>query len=408
MTTMRKKTPYQSILAWNSVEITGCPLSWSPINRIFIFLCYFGRRAREAADPWKAPMPDHGRILNKNEQMRNFPILVLMYLSATINTFAQQRPHYTQYILNNYVLNPAISGIENYTDVKLSSRNQWVGIDGAPSTFYATVHAPIGKPDFRTTATSFDMKGENPRGKQYWTEYQTAPAHHGIGMTMMNYRTGYINRFSINATYAYHLPLGLRTTLAAGFGAGVSNTNVDRSKITLANPIDPAIGSGTGEIRKTRPELNVGLWLYGADYFVGLSAQQVIPTDFNLVDNSLYKSTTVPHLIATAGYRFFLSDDITLLPSVMTRYIASMPMALDVNLKAQYRDRLWIGGSFRRSEGFAGMAGVNVSQSFNVSYSYDLNNSRYLLGTMHRGSHEIVLGFLLNNRYADMCPRNVW
>ena len=37
---------------------------------------------------------------------------------------AQQRPHYTQYILNNYVLNPAISGIENYTDVKLSATDQ--------------------------------------------------------------------------------------------------------------------------------------------------------------------------------------------------------------------------------------------------------------------------------------------
>ncbi len=339
--------------------------------------------------------------------MRFFSIctfFVLMMVSA----FSQQRPHYTQYILNNYVLNPALSGIENYTDLKLSTRNQWVGIEGAPTTFYASIHTPIGKPDFRTNATSFEMKGENPRGKQFWTDYQAAPAHHGVGMTMMNYRTGYINRFTINATYAYHLPLGVRTTLAAGFGAGVSNTSLDRTKIQLANPNDPVLGTGAGEIRKTKPELNVGLWLYGADYFVGFSALQVIPVNVQLVNNSLNPSTLVPHLIATAGYRFFVSNDITLLPSVMTRYIASMPVSLDVNVKAQYRDRLWVGGSYRRSEGFAGMAGVNISQTFNVSYSYDLNNSRYLLGTMHRGSHEIVLGFLLNNRYADMCPRNVW
>ena len=31
---------------------------------------------------------------------------------------AQQRPHDTQYILNHYVLNPALTGIENYTDIK--------------------------------------------------------------------------------------------------------------------------------------------------------------------------------------------------------------------------------------------------------------------------------------------------
>jgi type IX secretion system PorP/SprF family membrane protein len=320
----------------------------------------------------------------------------------------QQRPHYTQYILNNYILNPAISGIENYTDVKLSTRNQWVGIPGAPTTFYATIHAPIGKQDLRSTATSFDMKGENPRGRQYWLDYQASPPHHGIGMSVMNYRTGYINRFSATATYAYHLPIGLKTTLAAGFGAGVSNTNLDRSKVQLANPSDPAIGTGASVLNKTRPELNAGLWLYGSSFFVGLSAQQIIPTRLNLVDGGLNQSTLVPHLIATAGYRLFLTPDIAVLPSVMTRYISPMPVFVDLNLKLQYQDRLWIGGSYRFDQGYAAMAGFNLSQTFNVSYSYDFTRSPYLLSTMHRGTHEIVLGFLLNNRYGDMCPRNVW
>lgn len=342
------------------------------------------------------------------KMMRKLLIGTLLTWALPLALSAQQRPHYTQYILNNYILNPAISGIENYTDVKLSVRNQWVGINGAPTTYYASVHAPLGKKDFRSNATSYGMKGENPRGRQYWLDYQASPAHHGVGLTMMNYKTGYINRFSINATYAYHLPLGTRTTLAAGFGAGISNTNVDRSKITLANPIDPAIGSGASEIKKTRPELNVGLWLYGSDYFVGLSAQQVIPTNVSLIDNGLYRSTLVPHLIATAGYRFFLTEDITVLPSVMARYISPMPVFLDVNMKVQYRDLLWVGGSYRLKEGFAAMAGINVSQTFNIGYSYDINNAQYLLGTMQRGTHEVVIGFLLNNSYGDTCPRNVW
>ncbi|MFN5930974.1 MAG: type IX secretion system membrane protein PorP/SprF, partial [Sphingobacteriales bacterium] len=59
-------------------------------------------------------------------------------------------------------------------------------------------------------------------------------------------------------------------------------------------------------------------------------------------------------------------------------------------------------------QGFAGMLGVNVSQKLNLSYSYDLNNNQYLLSAMQRGTHEIVIGFLLNNSYGDWCPRNVW
>jgi type IX secretion system PorP/SprF family membrane protein len=340
--------------------------------------------------------------------MRNAVVSSLFILALCGPAGAQQRPHYTQYILNNYILNPAITGIENYMDVKLSVRNQWVGIDGAPTTHYATIHAPLGKKDYTTNATSFGMKGENPRGRQYWLDYQAAPAHHGIGVQMMNYRTGYINRFSGTVTYAYHLPLGIRTTLAAGFGAGILNVSVDRSKIELANPIDPAIGQGTSEIRMLKPDLNAGLWLYGPNYFVGVSAQQIIPTRVSLVDNALYRSTLVPHLLTTAGYRFQLSEDISLLPSAMARYIPSMPVFVDVNLKAQYRDLLWVGGNARITEGFSAMAGINVSNTFNVSYSYDISRTRYMLGMMQRGTHEVVIGFLLNNAYGDTCPRNVW
>ena len=91
-----------------------------------------------------------------------------MTVLIAVIAFAQQRPHYTQYILNNYILNPAISGIENYTDVKLSARDQWVGLNGAPRTSYFTIAGTYWQKDYRTSATSYDIPGENPRGKSYW------------------------------------------------------------------------------------------------------------------------------------------------------------------------------------------------------------------------------------------------
>src|ERR1044071_8421571 len=132
-------------------------------------------------------------------------IYISICLLMQITAMAQQRPYYTQYIMNNYLLNPAITGIENYYDIKIGHRSQWVGIPGAPVTNYVTIHGPIGKKDYRQTATSFDMKGENPRGRAYWEQY-TAPApHHGIGGTIINYKTGYINRTFVNLSYAYHV-----------------------------------------------------------------------------------------------------------------------------------------------------------------------------------------------------------
>src|SRR5213078_1915245 len=114
------------------------------------------------------------------------------------------------------------TGIENYTDLKISARDQWVGFDGAPRTAYLTIHGPIGKKDYKTSATSFNIPGENPRGNSYWESYTASEPHHGIGFTVLNDKTGNYNRFTSYVSYAYHLGLNARTNLAGGFSAGIS------------------------------------------------------------------------------------------------------------------------------------------------------------------------------------------
>jgi hypothetical protein len=40
-------------------------------------------------------------------------VFLLVFICLGHAVAAQQRPQYTQYILNNFILNPAIAGIEN-------------------------------------------------------------------------------------------------------------------------------------------------------------------------------------------------------------------------------------------------------------------------------------------------------
>lgn len=337
--------------------------------------------------------------------MKRGAVLLMSFFFAAV-VYGQQRPHYTQYILNNYILNPALSGIENYTDVKMSARDQWVGLNGAPRTMYLSIHAPIGKKDLKTSATSFSIPGENPRGYAYWENYEASAPHHGIGFSMVNDKTGLYNRFSANVSYAYHIGLSPTTNLSAGFAGGIMKISRDGSKSTYNNgdPTDPAEGS-VADIYRVRPDLSAGLWLYSASYFVGVSAQQIIPQKVSFVDDTLgFK--LVPHLFATAGYRFLLSEDVNAIPSFMVKYISPLEPQVDVNVKVQYRDLLWIGGSYRFKYGYAAMVGMNVSNTFNIGYAYDFTTTQ--LNTASHGTHEMVIGFLIGNHYGDTCPRNVW
>jgi len=326
---------------------------------------------------------------------------------------AQQRPHYTQYILNNYILNPALSGIENYTDLKVSARDQWVGLNGAPRTAYLTIHGPIGKTDYKTTATSFSVPGDNPRGKAYWENYTAPDPHHGVGFTMINDKTGSFNRFTAYGTYAYHLGLSPTTNLAAGFSAGITRVSIDRSKNDFGggDPSDPAVANINGEINKIKPDIGFGLWLYSSNYFIGLSGQQIIPQNLTFADDAavITSGRLIPHVFLTGGYRFLMSEDVNAVPSLMVKYIrgsSNNDFQVEANLKLQYRDRLWIGGSYRHQDGFAAMAGINVGNTFNVGYAYDFTTTQ--LNTVSRGTHEIVLGFLIGNRYSEACPGCNW
>ena len=234
----------------------------------------------------------------------------------------------------------------------------------------------------------------------------------GVGLTAINDKAGYINRWSIAANYAYHKPLGVRTALSAGISAGFSSVNLDRSKIDFGglDPNDPAIGYSTGELKKVKPEIGAGLWLYSNRYFVGLSVLNIIPGKAKFVANDKFGTYFSPNFFVTAGYRFFMTDEISVLPSVMVQYWQPQLTGIHANIKLQYMDDLWIGGSYRFSDlisGYSAMVGLNVSNTFNVSYAYE-NATTSRLKTYTKGTHEIMLGFILGNKYGYTCPRNTW
>ena len=207
-----------------------------------------------------------------------------------------------------------------------------------------------------------------------------------------------------------HLPGRARptTTLAAGFGVGITNLSLNTAKLDFGPiAVDPAVSS-SGILNTLKPDINAGLYLYTGNYFIGVSAQQIIPQKIDYSDNAIKQTEGkfIPHLFATAGYRFLLGEDLNFTPSVMVKYVDPLPMQFELNAKFQYRDLLWLGGSYRHEDGFAGMVGINVGNTVNVGYAYDYTTST--LNNYTKGTHEIIIGFIIGNKYGDTCPRNVW
>ena len=76
--------------------------------------------------------------------MKKITILILI-ISTVIVANAQQLPQFTQYMINDYVFNPAIAGIENNYQMKTNIRNQWIGVVDAPRTTVLSIYGKHGE-----------------------------------------------------------------------------------------------------------------------------------------------------------------------------------------------------------------------------------------------------------------------
>ncbi len=77
--------------------------------------------------------------------MKKLPLIILLVLCGTMISSAQQAPLYSQYMLNGFLLNPAVAGSEGYSALNLTAREQWLGFAGGPATYALSFQSRIAR-----------------------------------------------------------------------------------------------------------------------------------------------------------------------------------------------------------------------------------------------------------------------
>ncbi|WP_242926178.1 PorP/SprF family type IX secretion system membrane protein [Pontibacter vulgaris] len=314
-------------------------------------------------------------------------LLLLLWVSVALQASAQQRPQYSQYMVNNFLLNPAITGIEDYADIRISNRRQWVGLEGAPVTYYVTAHTPLNK-----GAAS--------------TRYHKALAHHGVGVIFHTDKTGPLRRSGLSGTYAYHMPLTRSINASAGVAAGVIRNSLNANELQFTNPNDPLVGGGN--INENMIDLSLGFWLYSRDFSLGIAGAQLLEDagTFRAAEDDRAALNLQRHYFVTGSYRLSPTPKLDVIPSFMLKLADPSPAAIDANVRVLYDERFWVGASYRHKDALVGMVGVYVNPLLDISYSYDATVSN--INKVSTGTHEIVVGFKLLNKRRVICPQWIW
>ncbi|MFD2514098.1 type IX secretion system membrane protein PorP/SprF [Pontibacter locisalis] len=319
--------------------------------------------------------------------MSRLVLVISILTTMALQAYSQQRPQYSQYMLNNFLLNPAITGIEDYADIRISNRRQWVGLDGAPVTYYLTAHTPLNK----------GASG---------TKYHKGLAHHGIGASFHTDKTGPLRRSGLTFSYAYHMPVTRTINVSAGAAAGVIRNSINAGELEFNNPNDPLVGGGN--ISNNVLDLNLGLWLYSKNFSVGIAGAQLLEDvgSFEPEGSSNPTLDLQRHYFATASYRFSPTSELDVVPSIMVKLANPSPASFDASVRVLYSKQFWVGGSYRHEDALVAMVGVYISPLLDVSYSYDATISN--LNKVSAGTHEVVVGFKLLNTRRIICPQWIW
>lgn len=304
--------------------------------------------------------------------MNRILIIALVLVTFSIKLQAQQDPHYTQYMYNMNVINPAYAGSKENLSIGMLYRKQWVEIEDAPTTATFSGHAPVGK-------------------------------NVGLGLSVISDKIGPVEENNIYGDFSYTLQLGGEHKLAFGLKAGLTLHQVGLySDInhTLPDQNDPAFAQNTSN---SYFNLGSGLFYYTNKYYLALSVPNMMKSK-HLDFNGREFGSEVSHYFVTGGYVFDVSENIKFKPFFMMKSAFNAPTSIDLSTNFLFNQKFEAGVTYRLEDSFGAMINYAITPNVKLGYAYDHIVSD--LNVTTPSSHEIVLLFDLNfPRKVSSSPR---
>lgn len=338
-------------------------------------------------------------LLNFYVKGRVWSVVVMSVMALfTHASFSQSLslPIYSDYLTDNYYLvHPSMAGASNFNKVRLTARQQWFGIENAPSLQTLSVNGRVNDKV-------------------------------GLGGVFYNDSNGRFSQQGALATFAYHLMFSRSTAdinqLSFGLSAGVIQDRLDQTDLTPIGGIpDPAIdGSQQSE---TMFNVDVGVSYFFLDFFAHLTFKNLLPQQ-RRVFSEIFESNNQRQYLASVGYTISsLQSRWIFEPSLFFQHREAINQSnIDINAKAYYQlniGQVWGGVSYRRAlDGIDFTAPGSEAESQNLQYIspfVGFNYNRFMVAYTYShqafsevisssGFHQITLGYDFgSNRKRQKC-----
>lgn len=302
------------------------------------------------------------------EKLFRYILSCSIFLSCVLVAKAQNDGNVSMYWAATTSFNPSTAGSDSAIHVSAFDRMQWVGVDGAPQTFFASADMP------------FKFRG----------------IRQGVGVNVLSDKAGLFSTTIVSAQYSYSRKLW-QGRLAIGIQAGMVNQDFRGSDIYIPDgdawePSDDLLPRS--DVAGQSLDLALGAFYeksFGEkEFYVGISATHINEATIDLEEYSYseQKRTYYFHV----GGNIPVNRTLFILQPSMLYKTTAQANQFDFTLRATYANRFWGGISYRHNDAVVLMVGAEI-QSLRLGYAYDIGTSA--LAKASNGSHEILASYLV-------------
>lgn len=280
-------------------------------------------------------------------------LVSLLFLGISFTTFGQLEPGYAMYRFNPQVIAPSHAGSTSTGELIFMNRQQWLGIEGSPSTYIFSGNFKIGKQS-------------------------------GIGANGMLDQFGPTKITSLSVDYAYHAKLTEKWVLSSGFRLGYTNLALNFNETNLYDQGDP------NYVNRSIYTFNMGWGIKiakGDGLFISVSQPRISKYDLGpgFKDVALF--------YGMIGTKVEANPTISIYPSALFRVGAGVPVSWDANVLVNFSGKIDIGSNYRYQDSWGVRTGFKVSKSLYVGYVFEMPTTQ--ASRVNLQSHEIALRYSL-------------
>lgn len=289
---------------------------------------------------------------------------IVLLLTCVSLTRAQYDVRLSQYFQAKPYYNPASVGATEDLNILALARMEWVGIDGAPLSFFAMADMPL------------------TLGK----------TQHGIGVVLLTESIGLFQNTHVGLQYAYKQKL-FGGTISGGFQIGLVNQSFDGSKVEMVESeyhqqTDEAIP--TSQVSGMGFDMNFGLFYTHKKFYAGIGMAHLIEPELQLGENAYsYIGRTYNFM---GGYNIPLPNPLFELQPSVFLLTDLQSFHTDITARLEYNKMFNGGVSYRVNESVGILFGVKIGR-FQAGYAYDFPITA--LGQATSGSHELYVRYSL-------------